>query len=560
MKRRSFLAGAAAGGAIGVLDWLGWFRSFGVPGTSKSLGFAEAVAQAAATPKFLVYWFQEGGWDSYSMFSPLATPNHANATYDANTLAPTPPWSQQFYRPTNYLLDATHQAPKQTGNITHGYLAEDGASLLGDMCVVSSHDGNTFHSGSRWEYQYGKYPTYAALSAKRGADERSVLHAFCEAYGQSYALPHVAWHRWLSDGELSEPSYPEGTGYYEKLGPAWAHTIYGRTPVEMRNRLASLNGVTAGAKSQRIRAFVDDLNANFLKDRNSETVKAFDSAVKIHKQLTTTPAVSVNPGQMFNDPTLRAQFGITAADEQTTATSVNGNPARSKDSPNTNTQALMAYELMTKGLSIGFWIENRQIRGFDTHRDRRAILNAKGQNDQLGIMRRDLWTPLKAFVSKLKETPLGNTGKSYYDATTIVLCSEMGRTIQGDVTDILAKSVPDADKYKEVLDQDCCQHWKVSSVAFLGGTVKAGTQFGKVGTTTLRGIPIDPNTGAFDPAFDPVTGVQRAGMTPNANNVVTDAGHVYATALHLTGLDTGALRTAGKGRNARPPLRFVAKT
>ena len=33
MKRRSFLRGAAAGGAIGVLDWLGFFRSFGVPGT-----------------------------------------------------------------------------------------------------------------------------------------------------------------------------------------------------------------------------------------------------------------------------------------------------------------------------------------------------------------------------------------------------------------------------------------------------------------------------------------------------------------------------------------------
>ena len=64
MKRRAFLQGAAAGGAISVLDWLSWFRRFGVPGTSKSLGLAEAAAQAAGEPRFLLYWFQEGGWDS----------------------------------------------------------------------------------------------------------------------------------------------------------------------------------------------------------------------------------------------------------------------------------------------------------------------------------------------------------------------------------------------------------------------------------------------------------------------------------------------------------------
>ncbi|MBX7097477.1 MAG: DUF1501 domain-containing protein [Myxococcaceae bacterium] len=559
MKRRSFLAGAAAGSAIGVLDWLGWFRSFGVPGTAKSLGIAEAVAQAAATPRFLIYWFQEGGWDSYSMFGPLATPQHATTAYAAGTLHPSPEWSNQFYRPVNYLLDATHQAPTTTGNITHGYLAADAGSLLNDLAVVSSHDGSTFHSGSRWEYHYGKYSTYAALSAKRGTDERSVLHAFCEAYGQSYPLAHVAWHRWLSDGELSEPTYPEGTGYYEKLGPAWGHTTYGRTPVEMRNRLQSLTGVTAGAKAARIRTFVDDLHNNFIKDHNSESVKAFDSAVKIHRQLTGGVQVVVDPNTMFTDPTLRAEFGVAAADETTNATSVNGNPARSKDSPMTNVQALMTYELMTKGLSCGFWIENRQIRGFDTHRDRKAILNAKGQNDQLNSMKRDLWKPLNALVNRLKTTQLGTTGKSFWDSTTIVLCSEMGRTMQGDVTDILAKSEDDAAKYTEIMDQDCCQHWKVSSAAFLGGTVKPNVQYGKVGTTTLRGIPLDPNTGALDPAFDPVTGVQKAGTTPNPNCVVSDAGHVYSTALYLSGLDPAALKTAGKGRNNRPPLKFVAK-
>jgi hypothetical protein len=48
-------------------------------------------------------------------------------------------------------------------------------------------------------------------------------------------------------------------------------------------------------------------------------------------------------------------------------------------------------------------------------------------------------------------------------------------------------------------------------------------------------------------------------MTRNPNSVVADPGHVYSTALDLSGLDPAALRTAGKGRNIRPPLAFVKK-
>ncbi|HZH04511.1 MAG TPA: hypothetical protein VEY30_12065, partial [Myxococcaceae bacterium] len=238
MKRRSFLAGATTGAAISVLDWLGYFRRFGVPGTAKTLGLAEAAAQALApNPRFLVYWFQEGGWDGYSMFNPVHTANDADRTYAPGTLNPSPPWSSQIYRPKGYGT-APLNPPQSAGPIRYGYLAEDGKSLFNDMAVVSSHYGNTFHSGGRWEYHYGKYGY--SLSAERKADERTVMQAFCEAYGASYVLPHVSWHRWLSDGELSIPSFPEGTGYYDKLGPAYAHTVYGRTPTEMRARLASL--------------------------------------------------------------------------------------------------------------------------------------------------------------------------------------------------------------------------------------------------------------------------------------------------------------------------------
>jgi hypothetical protein len=555
MKRRTFL-GAAAGTAIGVLDWLSFFRRFGVPGSSKSLGLAEAAAQEGGEPRFLIYWFQEGGWDSYSMLSPLDTPNHALLTIPANTLNPSPDWSTQFYRPKGYgpmLGSATAPRTHAGTGITYGYLADDGAELLPDLAVVSSHVGNTFHSGGRWDYHYGKYASYTPLTARRRPTERSVMQAFCEAYGSALPLAHVSWHRWLSDGELEESNYPEGTGYSEKLGPAFAHTVYGRTPTEMRNRLALLGNVTSAARSARIRAYTDDLHQNFLKDQTGESVRAFDSAVRIYKQLNGSgSSVVVNPATLFTDQALRAEFGVTPADEATTSSSVNGNPARSKDSPSVNVQALMTYELMTKGLSCGFWIENRQIRGYDTHQDRRGIMNARGQNDQKATLTRDLWTPLKALVRKLKATPYGTSGKSYWDLTTIVLASEMGRTIQGDVAPILASSDPSATKYTKILEQDCCQHWRVNSVAFLGGTVRGGRQYGRVGTTSLEGIPIRPGDGSLDPAYDPLTGQLRG--TKDTNSVVTNPGHVYATALHLSGINP-----AGKGLNTAPPLTFIKK-
>ncbi|WP_224242232.1 DUF1501 domain-containing protein [Hyalangium gracile] len=557
MKRRQFLAGALAGTAISTLDWLRFFRSFGVPGTAKELGIAEAAAaELAAEPRFLIYWFQEGGWDGYSMFNPAHTPNDATRVIPAGTLNPTPTWSQHRYRPKNYGTSPLNP-PRTSGNIQYGYLAEDGVPLFPNMAVVSSHNGNTFHSGGRWEYHYGRYS--ASLSGYRQPTERTVLQAFCEAYGNGYLLPHISWHRWLSDGELSIPSYPEGTGYYEKLGPVHAHTLYGKTPADMRNRLMSLGSVSQGQRNQRIRQFTDNLQANLLAEKNGESVRAFSSALTIHKALTGGNTVNINPQTMFSDSALRAEFNVAAADETTEASSINGNPARSKETPHTNVQAMMTYEMMTKGLSIGFFIENRGLRLFDSHRDRRSIMSNQGQTDQTNNMRRNLWNPLKTLVAKLKATPYGNTGKSYFDYTTIVLASEMGRTISGDVAAILANSgLTDTAKYDEIMNQDCCQHWRVSSVAFLGGTVKGNTQFGRVGSVSLEGIPMMPD-GSLDPAYDPDTGLLISGRTKSPNSFVSDAGHVYSTALHLTGLDPVALRAAGKGKNDRPPMTFIKK-
>ncbi len=560
MKRRSVLSGMAAGAAISTLDWLRFFRSAGIPGGQLDLGIAKAHAQVADDPAFLIYWNQEGGWDGYSMFNAVDTANDATRVIPAGTLRPTPGWTAHRYRPKNYGATGVLR-PSQHGNITYGHLAAEASTngLLDELAVVSSHYGSTFHSGGRWDYHYGRYSHN--LGGTRAADERSVLQAFCEQKGASFLLPHISWHRWLSDGELSPPNYPEGTGYYERLGPSYAHTIYGRTPAEMRNRLTSLGALTSNARNGRVRQFVENLHNNFLADRNSESVRAFRSAVEIHKSLTGGGGAQVlNPAAFFTDPELRAHFGVTSADEATTATSVNGNPARSKESPNTNAQALMAYELMTKGLSCGFFIESREIRGFDTHRDRRSVMSNAGQTDQKNMMGADLWKPLRALVTKLKETPYQTSGKSFWDYTTIVLCSEMGRIIHGDVEDILANPVTnDEMKYQEILDQDVCQHWKVHSTAFLGGQVRKNVQFGRVGSDTLDAIPILPD-GTLDPAFDPVSGNLKPGATKSAQSFVTNAGHVWATALSLCGLTPGNLRDKNGvkvGRNTEPPLSFI---
>lgn len=525
MNRRAFLAGLGASSAISMLDWLRFFKRNGVPGTPRELGIAEAAAQAANQPRFLIYWFIEGGWDGYSMFNPVATRNDAIGNSNV-------PDADQLYRPRGVSLVNGLYPVQQQGGISYGHLAAPGTSLFSDMAVVSSHHGATFHSGGRLEYHMGKYQMQ--YSDKRGADERSVIQAFCEAYGQSFLLPHISWHNWLSDGELSMSDYPEGTGYYEKLGPAYAHTVYGGTPQKMRDRIAQIAASSGAGRDAAIHKFVDNLHANFMKDKNSETVKAFASAVEVHRTLVSGGA-NLDVSSLFNDSALRSEFNVQGKDEQTTSTSVNGNPARSKNSPNTNVQALMTYELMTKGVGIGFFIESQEIRGFDSHNNRQNVKNQGGQTDQRSDMEQHLWNPLKALVNRLKNTQYQSSGKSFFDYTTIVLASEMGRSMGGG-------------------DDDVCQHWDTSSVAFLGGTVKGGTQFGRVGTTTLDAIPVMPD-GTLDPAYDPITGVLKPMSQPTAGGYVSDAGHVYATALELTGIS----KANQKGKNTRPPMLFVKK-
>ena len=58
----------------------------------------------------------------------------------------------------------------------------------------------------------------------------------------------------------------------------------------------------------------------------------------------------------------------------------------------------------------------------------------------------------------------------------------------------------------------------------------------------------------------PVTTTLAAGkQTLHTSSYISDAGHTYATALYLSGLDPDALRSAGKGRNVRPAMKFNKK-
>jgi hypothetical protein len=419
------------------------------------------------------------------------------------------------------------------------------------MFVLSSLKGNTFHSGGRLDLHYGTYRRQ--LAGRREADERSVLQAFAEAKGASFLLPHISWHRWLSDGELDLGQFPEGTGYAEQLGPAYAHTIYARTPRDLKSRLAAVGNIATQQRRRIVSRYTDDLHERFRRGRDGQSVRAFSAALDIHKNLSDRSA-SFDLENLFEDEALRDHFGVQVGDDATTATSVNGNPARSKESPHVRVQAMMAYELMRAKVSCAVWIESRDVRRFDSHLGRRTVLTRDGNSDQLALVREEIWAPLIAFVDKLKSTPMPGTtdGTTMYDRTTIVLCSEMGRTIQGDVRTIVADaSKTVSQRYQEILDQDVCQHWHVSSAAFLGGSVRGGVQAGGVGSQTLDIIPIRAD-GSLDPAFDPATGLLRQGQTQSG--FLPDAGHLYATALHLAGVDP-----TGRGRNDKAPLRFIAR-
>jgi len=551
LTRRDLLRkGATTAVTVSALDLFSYFNAYGMPQNTKAAKIAKAVTEEHE-PHFMITWYIEGGWESYDMFSPVITPN--------NVLHRLPPekMSDETYRVLKF--GEPGYGIYKHGNIRYGYLAENGKELLPEMAVLSSMDTGEFHSGERLKVHMGSYNLQ--LQADREDDERSYMQAFSEVYGQPYILPHLSWHYWLSDGELNEQQYTGRKGYYSNLGPAHAHTIYAGTPATMKSFLNRMQATSSDTVNRQIEKFLDNLTPSLMKDANLEVAKSFHSASSVYDNL-------ANAGRnldrtmltrLFSDPELRAKFDIKPADELITYSSINGNKARTKFSPATNVQAMMTYEMMRAGLSCAFFIETRNIREFDSHADRKSLWRGKertphGQPDQTASMNEQLWKPLKALVKLLKETPYKNTGKSLYDLTTIVLTSEFGRTIKGDVDAIRAMKISDEDKQKQIDGQDISQHWRVTSAAFLGGKTRGNFQVGSVGEKTLLPIPLMPD-GSLDPAYNAVTGDLKPGATQSKQSHLPNHGDVYATALHLADI-----APKGRGRNDRAPLTYFKRT
>lgn len=551
LNRRDFLKRAGlATAALTCADFLGFFARFGLPDTPRALAEASRDLTERSEPRFLIYWFLEGGWEGYDMFNPVVTPNNI---FPHNRL---PNISQERYRVLRF--GEPGYGIYKHGNIRYGYLAEMGKSLFTDMAVLSSMHTGEFHSGERLKAHMGDYNL--SISADREDDERSVMQAFAEVYGQPYVLPNLSWHYWLSDGELNEVQFTGRKGYYAHLGPVHAHTLYAGTPANLKRLLMKMYSNSTDVVNQQILHFLDSAHSLWRKDTHIEAIKSYYSARQIFENLS-RKGLRLNHSllsQLFTDPEIKERFNITPEDELITYQSVNGNKARTKFSPNTNVQAMMTYELMRTGLSCAFWIESRDIRRFDSHFSRASLWEKdrrtpRGQPDQTKMMNDNLWKPLLVLVDLLKKTEYKNSGKSLFDFTTIVITSEFGRTIHGDVDAILKMSIPEEEKQKLIDGQDVSQHWRVTSAAFLGGTVKGNSQYGNVGEKTLMAIPIMPD-GTLDPAYDPVTGELLPGKQKSEKSFIPNHGDVYATALYLCDIDP-----KGRGRNQRPPLKFIKK-
>jgi hypothetical protein len=547
-SRRNFLRRSLASVAgLTCADFLSHFKAYGMPGEDRSSRMAAEATAANANPHFLVYWYLEGGWCGYDMFNPVNTENNVVRRLERI--------SDERYRVIRWGED--DYSIKTHGNIRYGYLAEPGKDLFGDMAVISSMHTGSGHSRERLKVHMGNYGF--KQTEEREEDERSVMQAFAEVYGQPYVLPSLSWHWWLSDGELNEVQYTGRRGYYHALGPVHAHTIYAGTPEKLRKLLLGMEETAGDAVARTVDRFLQGAHAEILKDENINAVRSYQSARNIYQQMASQGKglQRTRLQQLFKDPVLREKFRVSVKDELITYRSVNGNKARSKFAPNVNVQAMMAYEMMRAGLSCAFFIESRDVRRFDSHNSRKNLWKdgaPVGNKDQTDMMLDDLWNPLHAFVEQLKQTEYGDTQTSLFDHTNIVLTSEFGRSIHGNVDGILSKSIGEAEKNSEVAGQDISAHWQVTSCAFLGGNVKGNSQYGRIGEKTLMAIPLLPD-GSLDPAYDVVTGELKPECTQHPAAFVPNHGDIYATALKLSGIDP-----KGRGKNDRPALDFIVKS
>src|SRR5262245_6249540 len=114
LPRRGFLRNLAATAAgLSCADFLAYFSAHGLPADAKAAGLARDAAAANANPRFLVYWYLEGGWAGYDMFNPVMTDN--NVIHRLENI------SDERYRVLQWGKEG--YGIDHHGNIRYGYLA-----------------------------------------------------------------------------------------------------------------------------------------------------------------------------------------------------------------------------------------------------------------------------------------------------------------------------------------------------------------------------------------------------------------------------------------------------
>ena len=137
ISRRKFLGRSARNvvGALTCADFLSYFLSHGLPayGSSETGRIRDKIAEADK-PHYLIYWFMEGGWESYDMFSPVETPNNVINRLDDP--------SKERYRVLHW-GEPGYQIQTQ-GNIRYGYLGREGQGF------IPEHGGAVQHGDGRF--------------------------------------------------------------------------------------------------------------------------------------------------------------------------------------------------------------------------------------------------------------------------------------------------------------------------------------------------------------------------------------------------------------------------
>ena len=401
------------------------------PGTAKELGIAEAAAQAAAEPHFLIYWFQEGGWDGYSMFNPVDTPNDATLVIPAGTLNPDPGVERPALPADGLRHGAATTRRRRRGTSPTATSPQDGHRARSrDMAVVSQPPRQ--HVPLRRPLGLPLRQVHPhALSAERGADERTVMQAFCEAYGANYARCRTSrWHRWLSDGELSAGQLPRG---HRATTRSWARRT--RTPSTARRRRTCASGcrqiqAAHGERARRAHpaASWTTSTSNFIARQEQRVGEGLRLGGADPPQLAGRAAgIDREPDHACSPtPTLRAEFDVQRGGrDRRPPPSVNGNPARSKETPEHQRAGDDGLRADDQG-ALHRLLDREPATSAASTRTATAACSMQQQGPDRPAVARcssDLWTPLQGAGGQAEGHPASGSPASRTGTTPPSCCA-----------------------------------------------------------------------------------------------------------------------------------------